>query len=211
MWRCARVRVRACVPWCVASRKVVVGCLDCAPRWFMPRRANPRYEITPVTPQAARKKFEGVVAGAWKPFVSLSLRRFVRRAPYIPPTDRSRAGSSFSLSGGHQINHGLSSLAERFTYRGYIASPIPSSAAAHPNRRGSGGDNSKWSRARIQNLWNALLWQEIRGGREEKRRERVRKGRALEMGNRSGSGSGRRRRRKRESKYASHGFSWSIA
>lgn len=88
----------------------------------MPRRADPRYEITPVTPRAARKKFEGVVAGAWKPFVSLSLRRFVHQPPYIPPSDRSRAGSSFSLSGGHQINHGLSSLAERFTYRGYIAS-----------------------------------------------------------------------------------------
>lgn len=35
----------------------------------------------PLTP-AARKKFEGVVAGAWKPFVSLSLRRFVQGAPY---------------------------------------------------------------------------------------------------------------------------------
>lgn len=54
-------------------------------------RTDPRYEITPVTP-VGRKKFEGVVAGAWKPFVSLSLRRFVERGAVY---HRRASGSSF--------------------------------------------------------------------------------------------------------------------
>lgn len=73
-------------------------------------RTDPRYEITPVTP-AGRKKFEGVVAGAWKPFVSLSLRRFVERgAVYHRRGLRFLVSPlSLSLSEGHQINHSLSS------------------------------------------------------------------------------------------------------
>lgn len=108
----------ACVAWCAtAISKVSWVPSITATAWFM-SGADPRYEITLVTP-AARKKFEGVVVGAWKPFVSLSLRRFVYRVPYT--TDGLFAvGSSFSLSEGHQINHGLSSLVERFTSAGYF-------------------------------------------------------------------------------------------
>lgn len=98
-------------------------------------RTDPRYEITPVTP-AGRKKFEGVVAGAWKPFVSLSLRRFVERGAIY---HRRASGSSFllslslSLPEGHQINHSLSSLAERFTSAGYSLPSLPTSPLL-PNR-----------------------------------------------------------------------------
>ena len=134
----------------------------------MPRRADPRYEITPVTPRAARKKFEGVVAGAWKPFVSLSLRRFVHRAPYIPP----RWFLVFSLRGTSNKSRTIVSRGTFHVPRLHRL-PTPSSAATLPNREGSGENNSKWSRARIQNLWNALLRQETRERREEKRRKRI--------------------------------------
>lgn len=116
-------------------------------------RTDPRYEITPVTP-AGRKKFEGVVAGAWKPFVSLSLRRFVERGAVYHRWGLRFLVSplSLSLSEGHQINHSLSSLAERFTSAGYSLSSLPRLASSPPQS----ANNSKWFRARIHNLWNAL-------------------------------------------------------
>lgn len=115
-------------------------------------RTDPRYEITPVTP-AGRKKFEGVVAGAWKPFVSLSLRRFVERgAVYHRRGLRflvSPLSLSFSLGG---TSNKSQPIVSRFTSAGYSLSSLPRLASSPPQS----ANNSKWFRARIHNLWNAL-------------------------------------------------------
>lgn len=91
-------------------------------------RTDPRYEITPVTP-AGRKKFEGVVAGAWKPFVSLSLRRFVERgAVYHRRGLRflvSPLSLSFSLGGTSNKSQPIVSRGAFYVRR--LLTPLPSS------------------------------------------------------------------------------------
>lgn len=136
-------------------------------------RTDPRYEITPVTP-AGRKKFEGVVAGAWKPFVSLSLRRFVERGAVY---HRRASGSSFLLSLSLSLSpRGTSNKSQPIVSRGAfyvrrLLTPFPSHLASSPQS----ANNSKWFRARIHNLWNALRSKNFKGKKRRRRRRRRRR------------------------------------